>query len=69
MVDATRGWDIMLDARIHAGVHALGSLGSTQFWVKSVSKIIPRLINSQVTLPRKVKQAVITSDFHLELSA
>lgn len=24
MVDATRGWDIMLDARIHAGVHALG---------------------------------------------
>lgn len=69
MVDATRGWDIMLDARIHAGVHALGSLGSTQFLVESVSQLIPRLMNSQVTLSRKVKQAVITSDFHLELPA
>lgn len=59
----------MLDARIHGGVHALGSLGSTQFWAESVSKIIPSLMSSQVTLSRKVKQAVTTSDFHLELSA
>lgn len=60
MVDATRGWDIMLDARIHAGVHALRSLGSNQFLVESVSKVIPRLMNSQLTLFWKVKQAVIT---------
>lgn len=44
---------------MRARAPAPDSLVCSQFLVESVSKMMPRLTNSQVTLSRKVKQAII----------